>query len=66
MNLLQANIAHKINAHFKRQMMCMHRDGPVERIKDDQDTLVNDLVGLFSHQNNLFDREAFISICNKL
>lgn len=64
MNLVQAQIAHKVRAHFNRQDRLMPRDGPVDRYNDDQNTLVNDLVDIFSYQNTSFNEKAFRDIVN--
>jgi hypothetical protein len=62
MNLVQAGVAHAVAAHFKRYDKTMHRDGPVSKINEDQNMLVDDLVKQFSYQNNLFNEKAFRDI----
>lgn len=64
MNLVQAQIAHKIRAHFVRQDALMPRNGPVELYNRDQNALVNDLVDIFGYQNASFNEKAFRDIVN--
>jgi len=63
MNLVQAQVGHKVAAHFRRERRLMPRNYPVAILNDDQETLVADLVDVFKHQNNLFDEKAFREVC---
>lgn len=62
MNQVQKEIAEALCKHFIRQNATMHRDGPVERINEDQDQLLADLVNIFNKQNPSFDAGAFLHI----
>jgi len=60
---MQRQVAWALSRHFKRRDQCMGRTGPVERINEDQEQTVSDLVGVFLAVNPGFDEHDFRTIC---
>lgn len=59
MNSTQSAVAETIGNHFNRQWMQMARSGPVNRIREDQETTVSEFVSTFKQQSPGFDEAAF-------
>lgn len=65
MNITQANVAHAINNHLKRERRLMPRQFSVDLLNEDVNHLINDLTNIFAYQNISFKADDFRACCLK-